>query len=105
MALYTILVRPSGGDPTQVETDADRALLGRYSSSLNDAGLTPGEAAEAVIEAFHQNFGIDNVDDLVIEVFDATGQVVERAEESKVPDVEASEPEFESEDYFIPTTL
>ena len=92
---FTLIVEPSGHiaamDPE------DQALLGTYEVDLRwQASHPEGVLADCVLGAFHDQNGVENVDDLELSVYTSEGKRVEVVDpssyEGDLKDVVASDP-------------
>lgn len=81
----------------------DRSVVGTYHIEFEDSECTQAEAAEALMDSFHDHYGIENLDDFDIRVFTASGQEIEREEVDAPDDETADDPVFISSSTVWPT--
>lgn len=83
MRSYTLVVSPS--IPLRDLTVDDRAVVGTYLATLHEGHWTEPQAVAAVLDEFHASFGLENVDDVIVAVYDAEGQEVSEEEDTVSP--------------------
>jgi hypothetical protein len=72
----------------QMDSD-DRAVVGTYSIGvevLTKDAVAEGDLREAILDQFHDNYGIEVLDDLDIRVFSPTGVEMSSELNSEAPD-------------------
>jgi hypothetical protein len=95
--MTTYLIVATNTWPVEGTPRKDLALRGTYECDLNDAGLTPAVAAEAVIMSFRDSFPIEDPDSLTLRVYDGQAQEVVRELDAVAPEhVWAKPPEWSS---------
>lgn len=103
---YTVVARNLV--PLDSMHEDDQAVVGVYEVEVQGVeSHAEGDLVEAVLDLFHNNQGIEVLDDFDIEVYNERGVRVVAEDDSKAPDdVTANDPVFLSDDpdYPVPTT-